>query len=286
MDTPLKNIKKYDFVIPNGDTDSISFCRQDQTPFTPEEVKELIQEMNDISPEFMDWEDDGYYLCVIVLKAKNYVLLKKNKKTGENEITLKGSGLKDAKKEPILKDFMNEVIDGILYEKNNVQEIYQKYVNLAQNITDIEPWAVKKTISKKLLTSERKNETDIVDAIPDLSQVREGDKIFIYKAVDGMRQVMEDETYTEEVFDEAKGKVVKKKVKTGKKVPAFHKVGPRKGQPKMEPNVFYKQTKFFNNDVDNLHYVGRVYSTLSIFKNVLDMSQFLDYSNPKNKLEE
>lgn len=253
MKEPIKN---HNFLIPNGDTDSISFCKPDFGAMSETEVKELINEMNEISPEFMDWEDDGYYKCVIVLKAKNYVLLKTNKKTGQDEIILKGSGLKDSKKEPALKEMMMEIIDGLLYEKNNTLEIYHKYVKEASNITDPTRWAVKKSISKKLLEGTRKNETDVLDAIPDLSQVREGDKIFIYRALDGERQVV------------TKGE------------PQFYK---KTGLPKMEPNSFLKQTKFYANDADTSHYYGRVYATLSIFEEVLDISTFIDYSKPKNK---
>lgn len=260
-----ESIKSHNFIIPNGDTDSISFCKPDFGAMTETEIKELIVEMNDMSPDFMDWEDDGYYKCVIVLKAKNYILLKTNKKTGQDEIILKGSGLKDAKKEPALKEMMNEIIDGLLYEKNNTLEVYHKYVKEAANIQDISRWAVKKSISKKLLEGTRKNETDVLAAIPDLSQVREGDKIFIYKALDGERQIME------------------KDKETGELVPAFYKAGKKKGQPKMEPNSYIKQVQFYNNDADTAHYYGRVFATLSIFENVLDISTFIDYSKPKNK---
>lgn len=249
------NIKNHDFLIPNGDTDSISFCKPDMTPFTPEQVKELLQEMNDISAEYMDWEDDGYYKCVIVLKAKNYVLLKVNKKTGTDEIILKGSGLKDSKKEPILKRFMGEIIDGILYEKNNTSEIYEKYCNLARNIVDINPWGTKKSITKNLLLGDAKQKKDVLAAIGDVSQIREGDKVFIYNTAPVFVPDLDEE---------------------GNEI--LTKTGKNKGKPKGKFVKVLKLTKNYANDADVEHYLSRVYATLSIFENVLDMEQFQCYT--------
>ena len=146
-------------------------------------------------------------------------------------------------------DFKPETIE-------KLNEIYHKYVKEAGSITDINRWAIKKSISKKLLEGTRKNETGVLAAIPDLSLVREGDKIFIYKALDGERQVV---------------------TKDG---PQFYK---KTGLPKMEPNSYIKQVQFYANDADKDHYRSRVYATLSIFEEVLDISTFVDYSKPKNK---
>lgn len=159
--------------------------------------------------------------------------------------------------------------------KDQIKDIYEKYIKEAGNIKDISRWSIKKSISKKLLEGTRKNETDVLDAIPDLSQIREGDKIFIYRAVDGERQQIEEEKI--QVGLNEKGKPIYEK--TGKKIPLFYK---KTGLPKMEPNDFLKQTKFYTNDAYTAHYYGRVYATLSIFEEVLDISTFLDYSNPKN----
>lgn len=251
----MNTIKNHNFIIPNGDTDSISYCKPDMTPFAPEEVKTLIGEMNEISADFMDWEDDGYYKCVIVLKAKNYILLKTNKKTGKDEIILRGSGLKDSKKEPILRDFMGEIIDGLLYEKNNTKEIYEKYCDEARNITDISRWAVKKSISKKLLQGVRKQEIDVLTAIGDLTSVREGDKIYLYNS---------QPKFVPE-FDEAGN-------------PILYKSGKNKGNQKGQWQKVLKLTKDWNNDSDTEHYLGRVFATLSIFENVIDMGQFQCYT--------
>lgn len=93
------------------DTDSISFCRQDGSFIPREERSALIKEINSLSPEFMEWSDDGYYSKVIVLKTKNYIL-----KDETGKITYKGSSLKDQKKEIAIKEFLHKVIDIILNE--------------------------------------------------------------------------------------------------------------------------------------------------------------------------
>jgi DNA polymerase I len=242
----------HDFIIGPTDTDSISFCKKDMSNFSDIERSRLLSELNSIMDKGIVFEDDGYYSQILAVAAKNYCLIE----NGSSKIKMKGSSIKDAKKEPALREMMDEVIEDLLYERGTTQDIYKKYCREAINIADINRWAVKKSISKKLLNGTRKNETDVLDAIPDLSQVREGDKIYIYRALDGERQIV------------VKGE------------PQFYK---KTGLPKMEPNSFLKQVMFYSNDADTDHYLGRVQSTLNIFKEVLDQSQFLDYTKPKNK---
>lgn len=247
IETPIN----HDFIIGPTDTDSISFCKSDMSAFSGEEQEKLLAELNGIMDKGITFEDDGYFSRILAVAAKNYCLVE----DGSTKIKMKGSSIKDSKKEPALREFMDTVIDDLLFERGNTAEIYKKYVLEAGAITDINRWAIKKSISKKLLEGTRKNETDVLDAIPDLSLVREGDKIFIYRALEGERQVV------------IKGE------------PQFYK---KTGLPKMEPNSYLKQVQFYANDADKSHYYGRVYATLSIFENVLDISAFLDYSKPKN----
>lgn len=248
IETPVS----HSFIIGPTDTDSISFCKADMSSFSDVEQDSLLSELNSIMDEGIVFEDDGYYSQILAVAAKNYCLVE----DGSTKIKMKGSSIKDAKKEPALREMMDEVIEDLLYERGNIQDIYRKYCKEATNITDIERWAVKKTISKKLLQGTRKNETDVLDAIPDLSQVREGDKIFIYRAVDGERQVV------------VKGE------------PQFYK---RTGLPKMERNSFLKQVQFYSNDADPEHYLNRVLSTMNIFSAVFNMSLLLDYTKKENK---
>lgn len=163
----------HQFQISNCDTDSISFCKPDGTPFSLEERKQLVKEINDISPEFMKWADDGYYQKVIILRTKNYILYDGKK------ITYKGSSLKDQKKETALKEFLYEIIDSIIQEKYNYVEIYHKYVKEILNLKDIKRWSSKRTISEKTFSSDRSNETKVKDAING-TEYKEGDRIWVY----------------------------------------------------------------------------------------------------------
>lgn len=101
----------HNFNIGPTDTDSISFCKKDGSPFSKEEQTILLNEINDISPEFIEWEDDGYYQTCIVLKAKNYILW-----DGE-KMTIKGSSFKTATKELALKQMMLDIVQ-VLLEKD------------------------------------------------------------------------------------------------------------------------------------------------------------------------
>lgn len=160
------------YAIVNADTDSITFT-DNGTPIDEAKRKELLADLNSNYPEKIRFEDDGYYETIIVLKAKNYVLYDGKK------IKTKGSALKDAKKEPALKEFLFNVIESIIRGEDRVVEIYQTYVKEAAQIQDIKRWASKKTISAKVMTSDRANETKILDAVSG-TEFSEGDRIYVY----------------------------------------------------------------------------------------------------------
>ena len=51
----------HDYVIVNVDTDSISYCKHDHSPFTGEEYEADIKELNSCYPPMITFEDDGSY---------------------------------------------------------------------------------------------------------------------------------------------------------------------------------------------------------------------------------
>lgn len=251
-----KTVSSHDFIIGPTDTDSISYCKSDMTPFTPDELDSLLKELNEISPDFMEWEDDGYYKSCIALRAKNYVLFDGKTKT------TKGSAFKTSSKEPAMKEFMQELVDEMLNDNNiNVlRDIYIRYVKEALNVADISRWASKKTITEAITKcgdpkeKVRKQEKDIWDAIKNEDDKQEGNKIYVYPVVLGEHTILGG-------VSEKTGKPLKDKVRevTGLKL-----------------------TKHWNNDHNVLKLVERCYATLEIFKSVVDMNQFIDYTKKKN----
>lgn len=180
---------QHDYTICNADTDSISFCKPDKQPFTEEEIRSLVDEINRASPEYMIWENDGYYDKVIVLKAKNYVLYTKK----DDKLVKKGSALKSATLEPQLKKFLEDIILSLIHDNHNLQEIYYNYIRQAINITDITPWAKKITISERTKLSERANETKIIDALTSAGKTfQEGDKFYIFYLPDNTIKLAEN----------------------------------------------------------------------------------------------
>lgn len=171
-------------ILANCDTDSISVCKRDGTEFSKEEQDKLINELNNLFPKRIRWEPDGIFPTVIVLAAKNYILFDGKK------IKLKGSSLKDAKTEKALKEFKQKIIEAMVFDTNHYQDIYNAYIKEAMNVTDINRWSSKKTISSKVLTSERTNEAKIRDAIEG-SEYSEGDKAFVYFKSDGSLNLAE-----------------------------------------------------------------------------------------------
>lgn len=171
----------YNLILINCDTDSISVCKEDQSKFSNEEEIKLLQELNSLFPTRIKWEDDGIFETVIVLKAKNYVLKKKGEKP-----KYKGSAIKATLKETKLKVFIKEIIKEIGIGREDYLKLYNAYAKEIMNITDINDWCTKKTITATVLTSPRANESKVRDAIVG-TEYRPGDKIYTFFG--------EDETY-------------------------------------------------------------------------------------------
>jgi DNA polymerase elongation subunit (family B) len=245
----------HNFVMVNADTDSISFRKRDGSEFSQEETENLIEEINELLPTLIEYEDDGYFDRVVVVKAKNYVL-----KSGD-KIKYKGSSLTDTKKEPALREMLREIIEeSLIYEKTPYISIYNKYLKEVKDIKDINRWATKKSITEKLLESERANETKVVDALGD-KPFQIGDKVFLFNKIEGMKQAI------------VKGE------------PVFLK---KTGEPKMVENAVLRLVEDFDGAYNMWHYVDRVYKTFDILKNVIDMEQLIKYSlrSKRNLLEE
>lgn len=191
--------KQHTFKIVGGDTDSIMFCKEDESPFTENEQKELIAEINALLPEMIKYDSDGMFPRVIYLKTKNYIMVDMNGKR-----TIKGSSLKSATLEPVLKQMLSEFIDAILEDKKDTLiHIYNRYVNMVDNIVDITPWAKKMSLSPKTFESIRPNETRVVDAIQG-TEYKSGDKIYVYRTDIGLLKLAEqfDGCYNKDAYYE------------------------------------------------------------------------------------
>jgi DNA polymerase elongation subunit (family B) len=105
-----ENMPIHDWKLVNLDTDSLSFCKQDGSAYTKEEYDTIYKEINEIM--YSEWEADGEFDKVLVLKAKNYVL----KPKGSDKLKYKGSSITDSKKEPALQEMLNEMIKALLDE--------------------------------------------------------------------------------------------------------------------------------------------------------------------------
>jgi hypothetical protein len=79
-------------------------------------------------------------------------------------------------------------------DHQKIQDIYYKYIReIKYGIKDIKRWCSKKTITDKIFTSERSNETKVKDAIHG-STYREGDKVWTFFKSDGSLCLMENYT--------------------------------------------------------------------------------------------
>lgn len=239
------------FKLVNCDTDSIMFCKEDMSEI-PDDIQNLhIKDLNSLYPETIRFEHDGYYHTVICLKAKNYVLYDGKK------IKLKGSGIKDQKKEPALREMLNKLIEDLIFENgNSIKNIYSNYINEALSPQDIKRWCQKKTLTKSVLQSAtdpeaRKNERVVWEAIQNKS-FQEGDKFYVYPAI------LHRKTETTEL-----------------------KNGNKKHKEILTTGL--KTHDDWSNDHDSIKLVERVYDTVLILKNVVDKNLFINYSLKRNQ---
>lgn len=242
----------HDFIIGPCDTDSISFAKSSMKEFSKEEIDSLIKELNDLSPEFMDWDNDGYYPSCIAVRAKNYVLFDGKKKT------VKGSAFKTSSKEIALGEMMQEMVDEMLRENRTetLINIYHKYIKEALNPTNIHRWSQKKTITKPILdckhdSTARLNERKVYDAVKD-RVVQEGDKVYVYPAIMSLEKII-----TPQKNGKFKEKIIKE--------------------------VGLKLDTDYSNDHDSEKLIERVYDTICILENIIDLNRFTNYTLVKNK---
>ena len=171
----------------NVDTDSISFQFPDGLPATKENRKKLLEEVNALMPNMISFDDDGFYPLLLVVKAKNYVMMKEN-----GDFKYKGSSIRDQKKEPALREMMELIIkDIMLNDSKGTVDIYTNYIKEAMNIQDISRWCTKKTVTKTLMTSTRLNETKVVKAFRNRIY-QEGDKVWLFNDINSELTLQED----------------------------------------------------------------------------------------------
>jgi DNA polymerase I len=177
--TSIEWAKSKGYTVPKGDTDSITLWDKG-SKFDGLEVDKLIKEVNGILPEQINFELDAFYDSIVVFKAKNYAY-----REGE-KISTKGSAIKASTKCPALKEFIKTILDLMLYNKpvSEMVAVYNKYMQEICDIKDIKRWASRKTLSETMETSERTNETKVMDALED-SDYKEGDRFYtFYKSDD------------------------------------------------------------------------------------------------------
>lgn len=252
-------------VLVNCDTDSIMIAKPDGSVWTKEEQALFLEKLNEQFPEKINWEHDGVYTSVVVVRSKNYALLPE----GKDKIKLKGSSIKDQKKEPALREMMEKMIHALIYDKlDELPGIYRSYIKEALDVKDIHRWCQKKNISRAILDCDgyteadilnkklRRNETNVWDAVKHIEGLQENDRYYMYPTVLG-----------EKITTDRVGK-------NGKPL-----------KDKVEEITGLKLESDWKGDEDKIKLLERVYATVTIFESILDMNQFIDYSKSSFKKE-
>lgn len=258
-ETPPKTVSLHRYNLVNVDTDSFSYT--DNSLPSKKQFDDQLEELNALYPDLIRWEKDGkdgLFDKIIVVKAKNYVLVR------EGKVKLKGSSLTDQKKEPRLLKFLRELIDILLNDNNdkNVDSLlaYNKVCREVAYDFKVSDWVTKKTVTKSILEPKRANEQGPKDAIDEaikkgvIAGIQEGDKVWLYVALDGEKP------------QKIKGEV---------------KVLKKSGLAKMIPNDVYRFPQLWSGDQYAKHYLERIHDTAAILENVVDISKFIKYHSPK-----
>jgi hypothetical protein len=166
---------QHNFELVGGDTDGLAFKKADQSAFTKDERKTLLDELNSQMEGLIHWEDDGVFPCQLVIKTKNYALVDES-----GNLKIKGSALKATTKEKALKAFVEEIIKLLIDGSTElIRPTYFKYAREILNIKEISQWCSKKTITQAVLTNTRTNEARVRAALKG-KPVQEGDKIYTF----------------------------------------------------------------------------------------------------------
>ncbi|MDR4496919.1 MAG: hypothetical protein MRK02_03195 [Candidatus Scalindua sp.] len=110
------------------DTDGIYFVPPENIR-TDEEEKRIVQELSDILPPGINLELAGKYKSMLSYKIKNYVLLDYN-----DQMIIKGSGLRSRGLELFQRKFMEEMFYLVLTDRENeIEDLLQKYIDELTN---------------------------------------------------------------------------------------------------------------------------------------------------------
>lgn len=165
---------------------------------------------------------------------------------GENKIKTKGSALRDQKASKKIRAFKDELVQLLINEKTDeLVNLYNKYAKEINDIQDIAPWCKKVGISSKILNCE-------------------GHEVYS-KEEKKLKGIRANES---KVYDALQGR----KVQEGDKVYIFFK-----------EDGTLSMVEDWSGDYSKDALFKLLFSSTKIFKNVLDVTQFPNYSLKKNK---
>ena len=176
----LNYCEKHNLKVVNADTDSFSYCGD-------RSISQVLKDLNRYKKGIV-WEHDGEYDSVLVVKAKNYVL-----RSGDN-IKIIGASLKASSKEKALKTFLHECILDLMDDKEDACiSRYDALARTIMNLSKIDDWCSKKTVSNKVLNPTATTQRRIKEAIDRSGlDVVEGDKVFVYFENDSKLNLIEN----------------------------------------------------------------------------------------------
>ncbi len=182
MNKFISKMKPHDFQLVAVDTDAVTFCKKDNSPMTPEEIEDYLEELNSAMPEKIRFSNDGYKDTSIMVKTKNYLDITKGKRE------LKGASLKAPMKPQFLREFIQGVLNILVDPDHTHQQIIDLYRKTAEEclkVTEIKRFCKRVAYTEAVIKSQRTNELRVRLAIKNEVGVQQGDKFWMFYLPNG-----------------------------------------------------------------------------------------------------
>jgi DNA polymerase elongation subunit (family B) len=135
LQTSIHWAKSKGYTIVNADTDSITYSDPNKSLVDASVRKSNIDELNSLYPESYDSRMMDSLSELLYSLLRTMCFMKE-----DGSVKIKGSALKDSKREQALKEFANEIITILLSGEDveKVKDVYYKYIReVKYGITDI-----------------------------------------------------------------------------------------------------------------------------------------------------
>jgi DNA polymerase elongation subunit (family B) len=149
--TAIGFVSDQGFVLAHADTDSITFCKKDQTPFSESERMAILKNLNSLFPSRIRWEPEKPIEKMLVVTKRAYAM-----QFEDGALVIKGNSLRGNQRPRAFKECVQLLVKS-RFEGNEeaAKDLKASYLNEIETLTDISRFAFRKRITSAVVSSER-----------------------------------------------------------------------------------------------------------------------------------